>query len=148
MKSAKKKSTVRKAKAPRPHAVSSSEVAVVDAQANEAIVAEIGQPEAIAQEDGASAASTIKLPVSCTLREASELKTLLLKSDSATTLILDAASVERVDTAGLQVITAFMRSRSVHGAGCEWRGLNQTVVQAAELLGLSRQLGIPAAAAS
>lgn len=95
-------------------------------------------------ESAAGEARVVMLPVSCTLRDTAELKTALLHADEDTPVTLDAAGVERVDTAALQVLAAFTRVRARRGAGVEWRGLNDTFMQAARLLGLTAHLGIQA----
>lgn len=89
-----------------------------------------------------SACTVLPLPASCTMRDAAALQAALRQVADEAAVTLDAAAVERVDTAAMQVLTAFMRTRVRAGAGTEWRGLNQDFLQAAQLLGLTAQLGI------
>lgn len=139
MKSAKKKRAVRKAKSgiELREVVASPEAAAAD-------VPVCVEAAAASAESAASEARVVILPSSCTLRDTAELKTALLHADDDTPLTLDAAGVERVDTAALQVFAAFTRARARRGAGVEWRGANDTFMQAAQLLGLTAHLGIQA----
>ncbi len=57
---------------------------------------------------------------------------------------LDIAGLQRIDTAGLQVIAAFVRERSAHGLRVEWRGSSAPLAKAARLLGLASLLNLPA----
>lgn len=133
MKNAKKKRAVRTSK-----------------PAAELPVETVAQPE-IATAPGepaeAAAAAVVALPASCTLRDTIAMKAMLLPQLDATSAVtLDAAGVERIDTAALQVLAAFVRARRQRDAAVEWRGLNRTVANAAGLLGLAAQLGLPAEA--
>lgn len=87
------------------------------------------------------------LAAECTIADAGSLKsglaTLLDDSDSVT---LDIGAVRRIDTAGLQVIAAFVRERESHGRKVRWRGSAPALSTAAQLLGLSALLGLPATA--
>jgi anti-anti-sigma regulatory factor len=82
----------------------------------------------------------------CTVADASSLKSglakLLEESDSVT---LDISAVQRIDTAGLQVIAAFIRERESQGRQVQWRGHAPTVEAAARLLGLGALLKLPTA---
>ena len=64
--------------------------------------------------------------------------------DEPLPVTLDIASLQRIDTAGLQVITAFVRERAVHGRLVEWQGSAPVLVTAAQLLGLTTLLKLPA----
>jgi ABC-type transporter Mla MlaB component len=77
----------------------------------------------------------------CTVADASSLKTGLTKLlDEAGTVTLDISAVQRIDTAGLQVIATFVRERESHGREVEWRGSAPAISSAAKLLGLSSLL--------
>ena len=64
--------------------------------------------------------------------------------DEPLPVTLDIAALQRIDTAGLQVITAFVRERAVHGRLVEWQGSAPVLVTAAQLLGLTTLLKLPA----
>lgn len=87
------------------------------------------------------------LAAECTIADAGSLKSglarLLDDSDSVT---LDIGAVRRIDTAGLQVIAAFVRERESHGRKVQWRGSAPALSTAAQLLGLTALLGLPATA--
>ena len=53
---------------------------------------------------------------------------------------LDGSSVERVDTAGLQVLTAFKAESRNRDIDLSWAGASDALRKSAELLGLSSEL--------
>ncbi len=55
-------------------------------------------------------------------------------------VVLDAANVERVDTAALQVLTAFFKDAGAQKLEVQWKEPAQTLVNAAQLLGLRDSL--------
>ena len=57
---------------------------------------------------------------------------------------LDINALQRIDTAGLQVITAFVRERAARGLAIEWQGTAPVLRTAAGLLGLTSLLKLPA----
>jgi len=57
---------------------------------------------------------------------------------------LDISALQRIDTAGLQVVTAFVRERTGNGLAVEWRGTAPVLTTAAQLLGLTSILNLPA----
>jgi ABC-type transporter Mla MlaB component len=74
----------------------------------------------------------------CTVADASTLKAGLAKLlDDSGVVTLDVSAVQRIDTAGLQVIATFVRERESHGRQVEWRGTAPALTAAAKLLGLS-----------
>lgn len=80
----------------------------------------------------------------CTVADAGALKTGLAKLLDATGVVtLDIGSVQRIDTAGLQVIATFIRERESLGRQVEWRGTAPSMVAAAKLLGLGALLKLP-----
>ncbi len=54
---------------------------------------------------------------------------------------LDVTRVTRIDTAGLQLLAAFVRERAMHDRPVHWRGESAALSMAAQLLGLSAVLG-------
>jgi ABC-type transporter Mla MlaB component len=57
---------------------------------------------------------------------------------------LDVAALQRIDTAGLQVLAAFVRERADNGRAVEWQGTVPVLTTAAQLLGLTSVLKLPA----
>lgn len=55
-------------------------------------------------------------------------------------VILDGANVERVDTAALQVLTAFCHDAGAQNLEIQWKDPAQSLVNAARLLGLQQSL--------
>lgn len=55
---------------------------------------------------------------------------------------MDARAVERIDTAGAQVLAAFVRERAAQAKTVEWLGLSETFLEAVRLLGLNSTLNI------
>ncbi len=87
------------------------------------------------QEPGSSA---FAVAAECTVADASSLKAGLAKLlDESGVVTLDVSAVQRIDTAGLQVITTFVRERESQGRQVEWRGSAPALTAAAKLLGLS-----------
>ena len=89
--------------------------------------------------------TTLALPAECMVSEAGSLKeSLAALLDEPLPVTLDIAALQRIDTAGLQVITAFVRERAGHGRTVEWQGTAPVMTTAAQLLGLTTLLGLPA----
>jgi phospholipid transport system transporter-binding protein len=87
------------------------------------------------QETGSGA---FAVAAECTVADASSLKAGLAKLlDESGSVALDVSAVQRIDTAGLQVIVAFVRERESLGRQVEWRGSAPALTSAAKLLGLS-----------
>jgi phospholipid transport system transporter-binding protein len=88
---------------------------------------------------------TLALAAECTVSDAGSLKerlASLLEEPQAVTL--DVTALQRIDTAGLQVIIAFIRERAGHGRPVEWQGTAPVLATAAQLLGLTSLLRLPA----
>ncbi len=86
----------------------------------------------------------LTLNADCTLAQAARLKTSLggLLAEPHT-VTLDAGAVQRIDTAALQLLAAFVRDRRLLGHGIQWRGAQQTLAPAARLLGMEGVLELP-----
>jgi phospholipid transport system transporter-binding protein len=84
------------------------------------------------------------LSAECTIAEAAPLQAELSGLlDTDTPVTLDAGEVQRIDTAGMQVIAAFVRERNANGRQVQWRNTPPTLLSAARLLGLGTLLGLP-----
>ena len=77
-----------------------------------------------------------------TIRTINSLQTELAERlDDSGTVWIDGASVERVDTAGLQLLAAFVRDLQSELRGVEWIGCSDPLKKAAQALGLGSALG-------
>ncbi len=87
----------------------------------------------------------LALTAECLVSGASTLKESLAGLlDEPQPVTLDITALQRIDTAGLQVLTAFIRERAGHGRTVEWRGTAPALTSAAQLLGLTALLRLPA----
>ena len=85
----------------------------------------------------------IVLEAVITIAEAATLKDQLLphinrKGD----VYMDGSGVQSVDTAGLQVLLAFVRTLQGHGAVVHWTGVSESLLGMAELLGVASHIGL------
>lgn len=79
----------------------------------------------------------------CMLADATALKkSLCALSAQEGSVTLDAGSVERIDTAALQLLAAFVRDRRLAGHAVEWRAVSAAMASAARVLGMSSMLGL------
>lgn len=89
-------------------------------------------------------APALTLAAECTVAEAESLKAGLTRLvDEATTVTLDVSALQRIDTAGLQLLAAFVRDRRATARAVEWRGRAPALDAAADLLGLRGMLQLP-----
>ena len=90
--------------------------------------------------------SEIALNSNCTVKDAVVLKrSLMALKDAQDTVVIDASAVERVDTATLQLLCAFVRERVGSDREVLWRSPSAAVFEASRLLGVSELLCLPAA---
>jgi phospholipid transport system transporter-binding protein len=86
------------------------------------------------------------LAAECTVADAGTLKSGLAKLlDDAQTVAVDISAVQRIDTAGLQILTTFVLDRMVQDRDVEWVGHAPVLTAAATLLGLNSILKLPTA---
>lgn len=86
------------------------------------------------------------LQADCTLAEADSLQAALTGLlEEPRTVTLDAGAVQRIDTAALQLLAAFVRDRRLAGRIVGWREAERTLEPAARLLGMSDMLGLAGA---
>jgi ABC-type transporter Mla MlaB component len=91
------------------------------------------------------AATALTLSAECMVSQAAALKEQLAALlEQPLPVTLDISSLQRIDTAGLQVITAFVRDRAAHGREVAWHGEAPVLATAAQLLGLTSLLRLPA----
>lgn len=90
------------------------------------------------------AVSIITLEANCSLRDAAALKNSLAAAvEISDRVVLDAASVERVDTATMQLLCAFVRERAANNRSVVWHEVSAALSEAAQLLGVQSLLGLP-----
>ena len=98
-------------------------------------------PTAAIKPDG-----VLRLPPQCTIRDASQLLgNLLLHIERTSPVYIDAAQVERVDTAALQLLVAFLRDRKAEQRAVIWLDCSDAMIRAARTLGLAGALSLSAA---
>ena len=84
------------------------------------------------------------LVAECTAAAADSLKSdLARRLDEREAVVVDVSALQRIDTAGLQLLAAFVRDRRVAGRTVQWRGRAAALDTAAALLGLSAMLELP-----
>jgi ABC-type transporter Mla MlaB component len=89
--------------------------------------------------------TSLTLAAECLVAEASSLKAQLARLiDEPLPVTLDISALQRIDTAALQLITAFVRERAGHGRPLQWHGTAPVLASAARLLGLTMLLELPA----
>ncbi|HEV7442896.1 MAG TPA: STAS domain-containing protein [Steroidobacteraceae bacterium] len=128
---------------PRAAAPRAAHTATRGTKSNSARGSDSGSRKTAARKEAAS--NTHALAAECTVSDAGSLKERLaglLQEPQAVTL--DVTALQRIDTAGLQVITAFVRERAGHGRPVEWQGTAPVLATAARLLGLTSLLKLPA----
>ncbi len=101
-------------------------------------------PEANPSAPGsAPAGDPVTLGERLTIESAAELRERLqtVLGDGAS-LRIDAHAVERVDTAGLQVLASLQKTLEARGGGLKWEGFSEEMLDALELAGMKRLLGL------
>lgn len=87
----------------------------------------------------------VALPAQLDIANAGELKQLLTDAFATQApLQLDASAVERVDTAGMQLLLAFCSTAQAQGRPAEWKKTSPQLHDAARLLGMAAALGLGA----
>ena len=87
----------------------------------------------------------VVLGTSCTIQEAAAVRAhLLAQAAQPGPYEIDGASVEHVDTAGVQLIVAFALDCLEKGVAYKWIGRSPTLEKAINLLGVSPLLEYPA----
>jgi ABC-type transporter Mla MlaB component len=87
---------------------------------------------------------SLTLAAQCTVAEADALKSeLMSRLHEPETVTVDVSALQRIDTAGLQLLAAFVRDRRTAGRAVAWRGRASALDSAAGLLGLYDMLELP-----
>lgn len=83
----------------------------------------------------------LALPAECVIAGAADLRTALQAAVSEQrTTTLDASAVQRIDTAGLQLLAAFVRDRRAASRQVAWAGASPAFIERAKLLDLQAAL--------
>ena len=90
-------------------------------------------------------ALSVVLASHCSVKDAASLKaSLCTVLNESETVTLDVSGVERIDTATMQLLCAFVRDRAAHAQRVRWQGSSGALNEAARLLGVGDMLA-PAA---
>ncbi|RDI97757.1 anti-sigma factor antagonist [Dyella solisilvae] len=93
---------------------------------------------------GKGEARVIALPADFRLASTADVKASLADALGASAAELDGAAVERVDSAALQLLLVFRREAAARGLALAWSGVSVAMREAADVLGLSQVLELPA----
>jgi phospholipid transport system transporter-binding protein len=97
--------------------------------------------KAAAAESGRREDATLVLAADCTVVQADTLKSELVRRVAQPRPVaLDVSALQRIDTAGLQLLAAFVRDRRTAGRAVAWHGRSPALEAAAGLLGLNDML--------
>lgn len=92
---------------------------------------------------GAAAVPTVALASNCSIKDAAALKDSLCAVVNADeSVVLDASSIERVDTATIQLLCAFVRERQARDQKVVWQDASAAMLEAARLLGVQTLLAL------
>jgi len=142
-----------------PAIVVAAEAAIEIATANVAVSVSVADPvresiaEPAAAQEPVSTSSAevpvdsdpvIALPSNSTVKDAASLKAALIEVvGSPRTVALDVRIVERVDTATIQLLCAFVLERSKRQLGVKWLDCPKAFIESSRLLGVQALLGLP-----
>ena len=88
-----------------------------------------------------AAAPVVALASNCSVKDAAALKaTLQGAQQSEAAVTIDITAVERIDTATMQLLCAFVRDRYARDQNVQWRGASAALDEAVKLLGASELL--------
>jgi ABC-type transporter Mla MlaB component len=100
-----------------------------------------GRPTRGRRRSGGEDEKTLRLEAQCTIARASAVKARLARLLAHPgSVALDAGSVERIDTACLQLLAAFVRERRAAERPVAWSKASAELLDCARLLGLSAVL--------
>ena len=94
---------------------------------------------------GRPSSATVALPSVLTIRDAGPVRAALIAALEAGQLEIDGSGVTAVDTAGLQLLVAAMKSAATRSITPCWRGASPVLVDSAQRLGLGQALSLGSA---
>lgn len=84
----------------------------------------------------------VALPAHCGIRDAGKLHAeLVALLEAEGPVVVDMQALERIDTASVQLLAAFVREREARSLTVEWRGGSAVMTNALSLLGLDAAHG-------
>lgn len=141
---------VRAPRAASPRKVARKEAVLQDAEVAAMVaepVAAVTAAEPAPPEAAPVASNLMVLPENCTLRDALAMKAELMNLKGAVDAVtIEVSAVQRIETANLQVLAAFVRDRRSAGHAVRWSGESEAMSQAVRLLGLDAVLNYAATA--
>jgi ABC-type transporter Mla MlaB component len=121
--------------------------AAVEPPVAASVAADVAAAEAAIVSPAVAGEPVVSLFSNSTVKDAAALKdTLLQVLDEPGSVAIDAKSVERIDTAIIQVLCAFVRDRAARNLVVTWRGAPQPLLDAARMLGVGALLALPSQA--
>ena len=113
--------------------------AVTTASTSAQAETEVAAPSSSPQRAG------LKLESTFTLRDANDMLFQLLAVDFGDAEVLvDGGGVERIDTAGLQMLIAFARHHAARGKTLNWTAVSPELLRSSQLLGVTEPLHLTA----
>lgn len=91
-----------------------------------------------------TAAAPIVLPADCRLGALDALAPQLREAVGGKAAVLDAAAVEKVDGAAMQLLVVFRRAAAAGTCTVTWSAASDVLREASSLLGLDGELDLPA----
>ena len=93
--------------------------------------------------------SLVTLDTRATIVQAAGLHNMLLsRIASGAPVVIDAAAVEEIDTAILQLLASLRRTCEQRGIACSWSGVSEAVRRAANVIGVAEMLHFPECASA
>lgn len=86
----------------------------------------------------------LSVPADCRIGEVGELQKQLRDALASSQIVLDGSTVDRIDTAALQLLVVFQREVQKRGNQMNWAGVSAPLHDAASQLGLAQVLALPA----
>jgi anti-anti-sigma regulatory factor len=110
----------------------------------EAVPAEVPAAAVEVVRASGTAPAGLKLEASCTLRDSIDMQFQLLAVDFGDSdVVVDGSAVERIDTAGLQMLLSFVKHQAGRGKRVQWTGASPDLVRGSQLLGIAGLLALP-----
>jgi anti-anti-sigma regulatory factor len=105
--------------------------------------------DAVATTPGDASSGVLRLAAACTIREAADLRgQLLSRLEAGQALQIDGSQVERIDTAGVQLLVAFAIDCMERGIVFAWSARSPALEDAVGQLGVAALLESPGASVS
>lgn len=122
--------------------------ALVEPVLEPAVIPRMEVSEEIAATETVRADTVVAMASNCTVKDAVAMKgSLCAVADADGPVVIDAGAVERIDTAVLQLLVAFVRERLGKDREVTWRAPSAALLDSARLLGVSDLLTLPNSAA-